>query len=307
MSDRKKAPKAESSGSSKEPRGNFEFVSVVPTKDGRAKPNRQAVVRKNAARYQWRKTKSEKAPARKPVVARTDGNDGLVVVKDEGEPGDKKKVTGPGYGLHGSRLALQTYYLSFAEDEKVAKVMTFSRFTCVEHRLEASLTIHVEGSRVILPAIMPSSKPNVDHAGNKALVQMICNDALLFLIWEYHTEIHFRFKFGRPLVEDCDFLLLYGEIIKSLNERMRGKADTACSDASILCVLGVTTYGTLLAKPLERTRWPSQGPLMNLNALDTLGRLPSVLEHLRGLDLLIGLRGGIHSIKTPGIAPMVSM
>ena len=63
---------------------------------------------------------------------------------------------------------------------------------------------------------------------------------------------------------ECDFLLLYGQIIRSLNERMRGQTDAATSDESIYCVLGVTTYGTLLTKPLGRSRWPSQGPLVGV-------------------------------------------
>jgi hypothetical protein len=39
----------ESSGNDKGMSSDFEFVSVVPTADGRAKPNRAALVRKNAA------------------------------------------------------------------------------------------------------------------------------------------------------------------------------------------------------------------------------------------------------------------
>jgi hypothetical protein len=117
-----------SSCSGREPRGtnNFEFVSVVPTADGRARPNRQALVRKNAARYQWRKNKSAKALVRKPVEASPSREDGPV--GEDEHPGDETQVTGSRYGLHRSRLALQTYYLSLAQDEKVAKIMTYSTF-----------------------------------------------------------------------------------------------------------------------------------------------------------------------------------
>jgi hypothetical protein len=153
---------------------------------------------------------------------------------------------------------------------------------------------------------MPSSKPNVDHPGNKVLAQIIISDPLLFQIWEYHTEIHYRFKFGRPLDPKCDFLRLEGKIIKTLNERM-GNTANACSDSNILCVLGLTTNGTLRIKQPDRSKWPSQGPLTSLNGLDTLGRLPSVQEHIRGLDSLVKMRGGFLKITTAGIAPMLSM
>jgi len=101
---------------------NFEFVPVVPTPDGRARPNRQALVRRNAARYQWKNNKSAKA-LRTPVVA----SPSSPVGEDE-HPGDETQVTRSRYGLHRSRLALQTYYLSLAQDEKVAKIMTYSTF-----------------------------------------------------------------------------------------------------------------------------------------------------------------------------------
>jgi hypothetical protein len=90
--------------------GNFEFVSVVPTSDGRAKPNRQALVRKNAAKYQWRHNKPAKVKAstRREPVSRTASNDRSVVLveQDDGDPDGEKEVTG--YGLHASRLVSAT-------------------------------------------------------------------------------------------------------------------------------------------------------------------------------------------------------
>jgi hypothetical protein len=153
---------------------------------------------------------------------------------------------------------------------------------------------------------MPSSNPSIDHAGNKALAQLIISNPLLFQIREYHTELHYQFKFERHLVGQCDFLKSYSQIIESLNQRIRN-VETQCSDSSILCVVGVTTYGPLMAKPLKRTRWPSQGPLTSINCLDTLGWLPSVQLHIKGLAQLFGMRGGIQNVKTPGMAPLISL
>jgi hypothetical protein len=159
---------------------------------------------------------------------------------------------------------------------------------------------------VIMTAIMPTIKPNIEHEGTKTQTQMATTDPLLFRVWMYHTEIHYRLKLERPLDPECDFLLLYSQIVKALSERMQD-ANTACSDVNILCVLGLTTYGSQELKQHGRTRWPSQGPLTSLNALDILGRLPLVQEHIKGLELLVMLRGGIKNIKTVGIAPLVSL
>jgi len=109
-----------------------------------------------------------------------------------------------------------------------------------------------------------------------------------------------------PVDPECDLFLLYANIIKSLNERMQN-AETASSDANILCVSGLAVYGGQEEKPRTRTRWPSQGPLMNLNGAGTYGQLRSMPEHGKGLDLLIKMRGGLDNLKTPGMAAMLSL
>jgi len=116
------------------PNTSFEFVSVVPTKDGRTKPNRQALVRKNAARYQWRNSKAAKASAEK-TVDRTAGQ--IVVEKDKLGVLRQAQVTGPAYASHVPRPALQTYYLAFANDGKVAKIMKFCKCMHVDNAFRA--------------------------------------------------------------------------------------------------------------------------------------------------------------------------
>ena len=152
---------------------------------------------------------------------------------------------------------------------------------------------------------MPSSRPNVDHPGNKAFIQMITSDPILFDVWEVHTEVHHRFKFKRPLIPDYDFDLLHSRSIRNLNVRLN--TELASDDSTILSVLGLAMYGDLMVRPPERTRWPSQGPLTNLNGIDTLGRLRSFIQHINGLNDLIKWRGGMQKISTPGVAPLLSV
>ena len=108
-------------------RKDFQFVEVVATKDGRAKPSKQALVRKNAAHYQWRgsKTSKSKVPVGRGLTSASSSKDRSLVLVEQNED---EEVTGPEqYGLHGSRLALQTYYLSLGPDEETVKTMTFSK------------------------------------------------------------------------------------------------------------------------------------------------------------------------------------
>jgi hypothetical protein len=153
---------------------------------------------------------------------------------------------------------------------------------------------------------MPSSRPNVDHPGIKAFIQMIPSDPLLFDIWEVHTEVHHRYKFKRPLIPECDFDKLHSRSIRNLNLRLSDD-DLAREDSTILSVLGLTMFGELIVRPPERTRWPSQGPLTNLNGIDTLCRLRSFKEHINGLSDLIRWRGGMQNVTTPGLAPLLSV
>jgi hypothetical protein len=61
--------------------GNYEFLSMVLSPNGRVKPSHQKVVMKKAAQHRWRKNKSAKTP-RKPVVASISGKDGPVFGQD---------------------------------------------------------------------------------------------------------------------------------------------------------------------------------------------------------------------------------
>jgi hypothetical protein len=128
-----------SSGSSRGEQTDFEFVPVVPTKDGRAKPKRQVVVRQNAAKYQWRNSKAAKTPGRKSAAANasTKKQPGGKQQQDEKTVGPEKRVTRPGHILDRSRPALHMDYLSFAPDDKVAKIVTFSTSILFFHRLRA--------------------------------------------------------------------------------------------------------------------------------------------------------------------------
>jgi hypothetical protein len=116
----------------KEAQSTFEFVSVVPTKDGRAKPNRQAVVRKNAARYQWRKNRETKELSTESAVSTpTPGADDSGVELEEVNSrgvARLKQVTGPRHRSHGPSPTLQTNHLSSKQDGKIAQIMAFSTF-----------------------------------------------------------------------------------------------------------------------------------------------------------------------------------
>lgn len=139
---KREPPATAGSSSNGSPRGkqtDFEFVSVVPTKDGRAKPKRQAVVRQNAAKYQWRNSKAAKTPARKVAAAKasTKQEPGVKQQQDEKTVGPEKRVTRPGYILDRPRPALHMDYLSFAPNDKVAKIVTFSTSIRFPHQLRA--------------------------------------------------------------------------------------------------------------------------------------------------------------------------
>ena len=135
---------------------------------------------------------------------------------------------------------------------------------------------------------------------------MATSDPLVWKVYVYHTEMHHRVLARRPLDPEFDLFLLYTEIIKMLNERMQ-TAETACTDENILSVSGLQIFGGIENTSASRTRWPTQGPLMNLNGVALYGQLKAVAEHRIGQDAMIKQRGGLQNIKTPGIAAMISL
>ena len=124
---------------------DFQFVSVIPTADGRAMSKQKSLVRKNAAKYVWRhnKSTSTKNEARKHhSPSPSSGCSAVLVEHAEEVPNETRKLAK--YGLHESQAALQTYLLSFAGDDKIIKIIKFSESGSCSCFPGIALTIRVQ-------------------------------------------------------------------------------------------------------------------------------------------------------------------
>lgn len=111
--------------------------------------------------------------------------------------------------------------------------------------------------------------------------------ALGFRAGEYITSKVFRFRAG-------------AEIVRHMSIAMRDPEE-ACKDVNILPI-STLAHNDLFEGLDAPSKIPKQGPLRNLQLMNSCGSTESVPIHVDGLWNLIQLKGGLGKIETPGIA-----
>ena len=100
----------------------------------------------------------------------------------------------------------------------------------------------------------------------------------------------------------------YLDAVTKININMQ-KVETACSSSNMLAVFLLAHHQLIdEAQPSaeNRTR-PRQGPLKSLRLLNLYGGpIESDPIHMRGLEQLIELNGGLRSLTLPGLLPQMS-
>jgi hypothetical protein len=104
----------------------------------------------------------------------------------------------------------------------------------------------------------------------------------------------------QQLLEDS-----YIDSVKALNRTLKIPA-TAVTDATILAVLMMIEMPVVASTKDWQKESPFQAPLQGLQWLNIHGAREPNLSHQMGLCKLVELRGGLHNIKLPGLAPAIS-
>lgn len=97
----------------------------------------------------------------------------------------------------------------------------------------------------------------------------------------------------------------YMASVKALNEVLRYPTPVV-TDATILAVLMMIEMPVVASTKDWQKESPFQAPLQGLQWLNIHGAREPNLSHQRGLCKLVELRGGLHNIKIPGLAPAIS-
>jgi len=94
------------------------------------------------------------------------------------------------------------------------------------------------------------------------------------------------------------------ETIRRLHLILHDRA-RASSDGAIFAVLTLAYNAQLQSGPLNTDPHPRR-PLQDLQWLAVYSSLPINLLHVQGLGTIIDMRGGLHQLTLPGLAPLLS-
>lgn len=113
-----------------------------------------------------------------------------------------------------------------------------------------------------------------------------------------------RIFFAATPAESREQVQCYTETIRGVHQKFQDTS-MSCEDANILSVYALSYHGDLRRDPPAIA--PSQGPLTTLQLLHIYGgRLETVQVHLQGLAKMLSLRGGLSTLKLPGLAQAIS-
>jgi hypothetical protein len=104
--------------------------------------------------------------------------------------------------------------------------------------------------------------------------------------------------------DEATLATCYKATIKAVNDAMQDPK-RATTDATILAIL--MTIEMPAARGLRdwSQQSPFQAPLRNLQWLNVHGARQPHMPHQDGLCRILQLRGGLHNIKTPGVAAAI--
>lgn len=160
------------------------------------------------------------------------------------------------------------------------------------------------GIQKVFPNLLMSG---VENPKGHEWIRLAVENPAALQVRLYSTELYHRVLFRRPLNPTTNLLAIHAETIKLLNEQLQNPV-TACSDGNILAVGGLAFFGQNVPKPkpISSGSLPSQGPLNNLHGLNVYSQMIYDPVHLKGLDMLIKIRGGLETIRASGIAAVTS-
>lgn len=97
----------------------------------------------------------------------------------------------------------------------------------------------------------------------------------------------------------------YIDSVKALNGVLRSPT-VAVTDATILAVFMMIELPVVSSTKDWQKESPFQAPLQGLQWLNIHGAREPNLSHQMGLCKLVEMRGGLHNIRIPGLAPAIS-
>ncbi|CEJ55111.1 hypothetical protein PMG11_01386 [Penicillium brasilianum] len=165
---------------------------------------------------------------------------------------------------------------------------------------------------VLWPGLMPkSSIGGVVHAGiegwfSSSLGHPALHSAMLFGSYSHRRIMWLQKKQSEFSADDeKQMSICEADSIMRINRAIQSPSE-AITDAIILCVLCMANNKNEPPLGPDFQESPFQSPLRSLQWLDVYGRLKPHPIHQAGLVQLVYLKGGLQTIKLPGLAGVIS-
>jgi hypothetical protein len=165
------------------------------------------------------------------------------------------------------------------------------------------------------PTLLPglaSGAPNTEAEVAQWLSRALTSPALFdAFMYGAATHMQTRRRLGNVRIEPQtnqekrELIVSEAETIKHLNRVMRDPCH-AITDETILAVLCMG-FNRVDGSAWPRADPPLKPPLRNLQWLNVYGTLSGNEIHVRGMIKLIEMKGGLESLKMPGLAETVSL
>lgn len=296
---------------------NFHFVTGNPQTDSEKRTVR-TIVRSNASNRRWRlvretaaKSKADQGTSTEFPLSPEPGNE-ITSQTSSAEPDDQNKLS------KRQRLAQRNVRRSSrtnsSNDDVPPSTSPVKTINIAQNYLGAipatdvsmqSINRVLQGTAASYAQLFPSGKISpVSRMAKDWFQECLRNRGYL------HTALFCQAKRAQAVqpglvtMSGNELVLCQTEAVHAINDKLLQQS-TATDDESLRIVFSLTWHGQVKQEPHHPT--PRQVPLGDLQALRLfMGTIACDPVHARGLDRMLALRGGLHTVKLPGLAFLIS-
>lgn len=296
---------------------NFHFVTGNPQTDSEKRTVR-TIVRSNASNRRWRlvretaaKSKAADGEALTEPSLSPEPSNGATSHQSSTEPEEENKA------IRRQRLAnrdARRLSRTASQEDRPSITSPIKTVNLAQHFLGImpATDVSMQSLNRVLQGTA-ASYAQLFPAGKNSLVSQMAKDwfqQCLRTSGILHTALFCqarRAQAARPgmiTMSGNELMLCQTEAVHAINDKLSQQA-TAVDDESLRIVFSLTWHGSVKQEPALRA--PRQVPLGDLQSLRLfLGIIACDMVHFRGLDRMLDLRGGLHTVRMPGLAHLIS-
>lgn len=295
---------------------NFHFVTGNPQTDTEKRTVR-TIVRSNASNRRWRlvreiaaKSKADQAVSTESSVSPEPSTE-PTSQRSSAEPDDEHKIAKRQRLVNRGTRRLSR---SNSQEDQPATTSPVKIINLAQHFFGAmpatdvsmqSINRVLQGTAASYAQLFPSGKNSlVSQMAKDWFQQCLRTRGILHTALFCQARRAQAARPGMPTMSGNELMLCQTEAVHAINDKL-SQHSTAVDDESLRIVFSLTWHGPVKQEPVRRT--PRQVPLADLQSLRLfLGVIACDPVHARGLDRMLALRGGLHTVEMPGLAHLIS-